>query len=319
MDVRVEFSQNQRNYLEEESSRLVKPFMNLPFAETADGADYAVLGVPYDTSTTGRSGTRKGPDAIRRLKGKIGRPCPGSEAPYEPRGVDLGNIPVMNGYTLESLTLITEAVYHVLDQGAIPLVFGGDHMIAYAELRAYAEKYGPVAMVHFDSHSDTSDYGIEWNHGTPFRRAIENGFLDSAHSVQVGIKSFGETYRNEYGREHGMEIIMAPELHRIGMKECARRIREHVGNAPVFITFDIDFLDPSCAPATGTPVAGGFQTYQATQIILNALPGLDVRGFDIVEVMEDYDPGQITSATAQRIALDFIEVIRRNKNEKKED
>ncbi len=314
MAFEIEIPDDLRQYLIDHTDRVVKPFMNLPLSDEVGNADYAILGVPYDTTTTGRSGARKGPSAIRRLPGRIGRPMPGSATPVEPIGVDLGNIPVLNGYTLESLTLITEYVFKVLNAGAIPIVFGGDHLIAYAELKAYAKKYGPVAMVHFDSHNDTSDYGVEWVHGTPFRRAIEDGYLDAPHSLQIGIKSFGETYRNDYGREKGMEIITAHELHQIGTEECAKRIRAHVGDAPVFITFDIDFLDPSCAPATGTPVAGGFQTYQATEILLKALPGLDIKGFDLVEVMEDYDPGQITAATADRIALDFIEVIRRNMN-----
>ncbi len=315
MAFEIEISDEQRKYLEEIRDKQIKPFLNLPLKQNIDGEDYVVLGVPYDTTTTGRSGARTGPKAIRRFSGKIGCPIPGEKSGAEIKGMDMGDIPVMNGYTFESLTLITENVSKVLDAGAMPIVLGGDHLIAYAELKAYAKKYGPVAMVHFDSHNDTSDYGVDWVHGTPFRRAIEDGYLDASHSVQIGIRGYGESYRNDYGIEQGMDIIIARELHRIGTDQAAKRIREHVGNAPVFITFDIDFLDPSCAPATGTPVAGGFQTYQATDIILKALPGLDIKGFDIVEVMEDYDPGQITAAAATRIAADFIEVIRRNKHQ----
>lgn len=305
----------QRAYLEAHRDKAIKPFMGLPLKEEIKDEDYVIMGVPFDTTTTGRSGTRQGPRAIRSVSGRIGRPMPGPVVKSDVKGMDMGDIAVMNGYTLESLTLITEGVSKILNAGAIPIVLGGDHLIAYAELKAYAQKFGPVAMVHFDSHNDTTEPEVTFNHGTPFRRAIEDGYLDATHSVQIGIRGFAETYRHTYGLEHGMDIIVARELHRIGTTEAAKRIRDHVGDAPVFLTFDIDFLDPSCAPATGTPVAGGFQLYQATDILMKAFPGLNVKGFDLVEVMENHDPGQITAQTASRVVLNFIEIIRRNKNQ----
>lgn len=201
----------------------------------------------------------------------------------------------------------------MLDADVTPIVIGGDHLITYGELRAYAEKYGKVAMVHFDSHNDTSDFDNKYTHGTPFRRAIEDGYLDPTHSIQVGIRGYSETYRNEYAKEHGMEVITARELHKIGIEEAAARIRKQVGTSPVIVTFDIDFLDPAAAPGTGTPVSGGFTTYEGMELIRRSIPGLDVKGFDLVEVMEDYDPGHITALAATYLITQFISVISQNK------
>lgn len=303
-----------RNRLEERKPSSMKTLFNLPFKQAFDGEDYCILGVPFDTATTHRPGCRFGPRAIREFNGSASRY--NQDADYQIdnlRGMDYGDLGVMPGYTMESLELIYEGVKNILDEGCTPVVLGGDHLITYGELRAYAEKYGPVAMVHFDSHNDTSDYENRFSHGTPFRRAIEDGYLDAGHSIQVGIRGYLDTYRIDYARENGMQVVTARELHRIGVGEAAGRIREQVGGAPCVCTFDIDFLDPSAAPGTGTPVPGGFTTFEAMELIRRSLPGLDVKGFDLVEVMEDYDPGHITALAASHLVFQFLIVLSKNK------
>lgn len=313
----VEISDEQRKILEEKREKNIKTFMGLPYKETVEDEDFCILGVPYDTTTTGRPGARFGPRAIREFPASLAGDSQEAKAYLgNIKGMDKGNIPVMLGYTFETLQLIYEEVRQVLECGAIPIVLGGDHLITYGELRAYAQCYGPVAMIHFDSHNDTSDYGVEYVHGTPFRRAIEDGFLDASHSIQIGIRGYTDTYRNVYAAEHGMEVILARELHKIGMKAAAERIRRQVGDVPCIVTFDIDFLDPAAAPATGTPVAGGFSVHEALELLRKSLPGLDIKGFDLVEVMEDYDPGHITALAATHILTQFISVIAQNKGGK---
>lgn len=310
----VEIPDEIRKNLEARKAYSVKTFMGLPYKQTFDGEDFCILGVPYDTTTTGRPGTRFGPRAVREFLNRFGKYSQDAKwVADNVIGMDYGDISVMLGYTLESLQLIYEGVKKVLDADVTPIVIGGDHLITYGELRAYAEKYGKVAMVHFDSHNDTSDFDNKYTHGTPFRRAIEDGYLDPTHSIQVGIRGYSETYRNEYAKEHGMEVITARELHKIGIEEAAARIRKQVGTSPVIVTFDIDFLDPAAAPGTGTPVSGGFTTYEGMELIRRSIPGLDVKGFDLVEVMEDYDPGHITALAATYLITQFISVISQNK------
>ena len=311
-----------REKIEKSGGRTIKPFMGLPLKQSFDGEDFCVMGVPYDTNTTNRPGTRFGPRAIREFMNNFGRYS--QDADWEAdnvSGMDYGDIPVALGYTMQTMQLIYEYVKKALDADAAPIVLGGDHLITYAELRAYAEKYGPVAMIHFDSHNDTSEKGmggIDFYHGSPFIRAIEDGYLDAAHSIQVGIRGYIDTYRLDYAKENGMEVITARQLHEIGLKEAAARIKKQVGSAKCIVTFDIDFLDPAAAPGTGTPVTGGFTTYEAMELIRQGTAGLGVVGFDLVEVMEDYDPGHITALAASHIIYQFIMALSKNKSLKEE-
>jgi agmatinase len=296
----------------------IRTFMGLPFKRTVEDEDFCVVGVPFDLAVSNRPGARFGPRAIREFMGTFSKYSQDADWEIENlKGMDCGDISILTGYTMESLELIYEGIAEILNGGAIPIILGGDHLITYAELRAYHEQFGPVAMVHFDSHNDTSDYKDKFTHGTPFRRAIEDGFLDAAHSVQVGIRGFMDTYRNDYAKSLGMKVITAREIHESGINAAAAGIKAHVGAAPVIVTFDIDFLDPSAAPGTGTPVVGGFTTYQAMELIRQAVTGLDVKGFDLVEVIEDYDPGHITALAACHIIYQFLVVISKNKAERK--
>jgi len=206
----------------------------------------------------------------------------------------------------------------LVDAGIFPLCLGGDHSVTLGELRAVAKKYGPVALVHFDSHQDTSDAmwtglveggGSKYNHATPFRRVVEEGLIDAKHSIQVGIR--GTVYSEEDLQESidlGLKVITANELHEMGTKEAGRVIRERVGNAKAFLTFDIDFLDPAYAPGTGTTEIGGFSTYQAIQLILE-MKNIQFVASDIVEVLPFLDHSNITCWAAASIAHEILSVI----------
>jgi agmatinase len=295
----------------------MQTFMDLPFKRTFDGEDFCIVGAPFDLAVTHRPGARFGPRAIRSFSRTFSKF--NQDADWEINnltGMDYGDIARLTGYTMESIELIYEAVADVIKGAATPIVLGGDHLITYAELRAYHEKYGPVAMVHFGSSNDTSDAKDKFTHGTSLRRAIEDGFLDTKHSIQVGVRGYMDTYRNDYAKGLGMEVITARELHQMGISAAAKKIKVQAGSAPVMVTFDINFLDPSAAPATSTPIPGGFTAYEAMELIRQALVGLDIKGFDLVEVMEDYDPGHITALAAFYIVTQFLIVLSKNKTER---
>ena len=310
-------SEETLNNIEKRKKNNFQTLFDLPYKQTFDGEDYCIMGVPYDTSVTNRTGCRFGPRAIRNAYGaqRLSYEQDNAYKVANLKGMDMGDIGVVLGYVEESMELIRQNTRKILDAGVTPITIGGDHLITYAELKACAEKYGKVAMIHFDTHEDTWDYGdmIKYNHGTPFRNAIEDDLLDTEHSIQLGIRSGGDTYRLKYAADHGMEVITARELHNIGIAECCRRIKKKVGDAKLFVTFDIDFLDPVYAPGTGTPMPGGFSTYEACEIIRNGIQGLDFIGFDLVEVMENYDPAGITAINAAAIIKQFIIALSKKK------
>lgn len=298
----------------------VAAFGGLPLKREFDGEDFCIVGIPYDTSTTRREGTRFGPRAIRKQSPRLSNEKVYSQDAHylvdNLKGMDYGDLPVLGGYTEVTFQVIYEGMKNVLDNGCVPIVLGGDHIITYPQLRAYSEKCKkPVAIIHFDSHNDTTDTPQErfYTHGSPFRRAFEDGFLDAAHSIQIGIRGYNDSHRLEFAKENGIEVITARMLHKMGIAECVRHIKEHVGDAPCIVTFDVDFLDPTVAPGTGTPVAGGFSSYEGYEIVREALPGLNVQGFDIVEVTEDYDPAEITGLFAAHLVIQYMVIISKNK------
>lgn len=324
-----EIPESIRKQIEEDRYGLnLASFGGLPLKREFDGEDFCVVGIPYDTCTTRRTGARFGPKAIRAgihsIAGINEQGLYSQDAHYaihNLKGMDYGNLPVKNGYTEVSYQIIYEGIKKILDNGCVPIALGGDHSMTYPELRAYSESVGaPVAIIHFDSHNDTTDApeNRKFHHGTPFRRAFEDGFLDTEHSIQIGIRGYVDSHRMTFAKEHGMEVITARELHKIGVEECAERIRAQVKDAPCIVTFDVDFLDPVYAPGTGTPVAGGFTSYETYEIIRQSLPGLDVRGFDIVEVTEDYDPAQVTGLFAGYLVVQFLAMLSKNKAAKEE-
>jgi agmatinase len=292
----------------------IRTFMRLPYVTDLQGVDFAVVGVPFDTGATFRVGARFGPEGIRNQSMLLRTYNPALKVPIFDicSGVDYGDLSVTPGYLPESHKQIEEGAAAVFASGATPIFLGGDHSVSLPLLRAAVAKYGPVALVHFDSHSDlwSGYFGGKDTHGTPFRRATEEGLIDTARSTQAGLR--GSLYDEgdaQITEELGFQLITGPEMHEIGMAETIRRVRERVGTGPAYLTFDIDFVDPAYAPGTGTPEVGGFTSAQCQQLI-RGLVGVNFVGFDLVEVMPPYDSeGGVTCLLAANIVYEFISLI----------
>lgn len=299
----------------------IRTFMRLPNEATLEGVDFIVAGIPFDTGCSYATGSRFGPQAIRDVSAILKQYNPMLDVNIFEHcsGVDYGDIATVPGFIEETYEEIEKGLTPAFEKNIIPICLGGDHSITLAELRAVAKTKGPVAIVHFDSHSDTGDtyFGKLYNHGTFFRRAIEENLILPEHSIQVGIR--GPLYEPEqlkYVQDKGVEVLSNWEMRKAGMAETIRRIRERVQDKPVFVTFDIDFLDAAYAPGTGTPEICGFTTWEAQQLVLEGLRGLDFVGFDLVEVLPATDsPGKITAFAAAGIVFDFISLIALNKKE----
>jgi len=291
----------------------IKTYMRLPHVRTTEDIDFAIIGVPSDEGATFRSGQRSGPDAIRKVSALLRPHNPILDVtPFDHcSGVDYGDLPVVPGYIEDSYKKIEEELFPLVDAGVIPILLGGDHSITLPEIRAVAGKHGPLALIHFDSHSDTSEsnFGRPYNHGTMFRRAVEENLLQVEHSIQAGMR--GSIYSQnalDEAKSLGFDLITMAEVRQIGIEALIRRIRDRVGEAKVFLTFDIDFVDPAFAPGTGTPEVGGVTSGEALDIV-RALNGLNFVGFDLVEVLSEYDPGDITALLASNIVYEFISMI----------
>ena len=291
----------------------IRTFMRLPHVRTTEGIDFAIVGVPFDTGASFRVGARFGPEAIRSASVLLRHHNQVLDVSiYEYcSGVDYGDLPVVPGYIEDSYAKIEEGLFPLVDGGVIPISLGGDHSITLAELRAVAKKHGAVAFVQFDSHADTGKmrFGRKYDHGTPFRRAVEEGLLLVDHSIQVGMR--GSTYSRdslEESKSLGFDLVTSAEVFEMGIGNLIRRIRERVGDAKVFVTFDIDFVDPAYAPGTGTPEVGGFTSGEALHLV-RGLEGLNLVGCDVVEVLPQYDPSQITALLAANIVFEFISLI----------
>lgn len=306
-----------------ESPRFCGPrtFMRLPYIEQLDSdMDFVIIGIPFDTGQTFRTGARFGPEAIRDFSILL--------RPYNPEqdinvfdyisGVDYGDLPVVPGYITATYDKIVENLYPVVEKEIIPVVLGGDHSITLGELRAIAKKHGPVALIHFDAHADTWDsyFGQKYNHGTPFRRAAEEGLLDIKRSIQVGMR--GGLYGPQdlqVSRDLGFEVWSTNQFKKAGVERMIETIRTRVGSGPVFFSFDIDFLDPAYAPGTGTPEVAGASIDDALALV-RGLKSLDFVGFDLVEVLPAYDHGQITAAAAATIVYEFLTLLALGKRER---
>jgi guanidinopropionase len=273
----------------------IATFMRLPcFADPAD-VDIGLVGVPWDGGTTNRPGARHGPRQMRDMSTLMRRVHHVSGiAPYELARIgDLGDTPVNPASIDDSLSRI-EAFYARLHKaGVIPLSAGGDHLVILPILRAIAAKR-PLGVVHFDAHSDTWDtyFGDhKYTHGTPFRRAIEEGLLDPKRTVQIGIR--GSLYGNDdmkWAYDQGIRVITIEEYFELGVEKVIAEARRVVGDQPTYVSFDVDGLDPVYAPGTGTPEIGGYSAHEAQRMI-RGLRGLDLVGADVVEVSPPFDPG----------------------------
>ncbi len=298
----------------------IHTFMGLLESKDIKDADAVLYGMPYDCATSNRPGTRFAPRAIRKHWGFSNYSIEFQFNQKENfKAVDYGDFAVPYQNCHDTMIKVTDQLRDILNNtDAVTIGVGGDHALTFGELRAMKEKYGPMAFIHFDSHTDTwetldEDGNCEINHGTPFRMAIYNGSLDATHGIQVGLRS-GAEHDHDFAMSHGMKIIKAHELHKIGIEETAKRIREAVGDKPVFVTFDIDFVDPAYAPGTGTPIIGGFSTAETLKLLRLALPGLNIKGFDLVEVAPQYDTGNITSLAGAAIISEFLTIASYNKN-----
>jgi agmatinase len=288
----------------------IRTFMRAPHVTDLAGVDAAVYGIPFDTATSYRTGPRFGPEAIRSASALL--------RPYNPALavdvtslsiVDYGDVPVSPGDTERTYAQVEEALAPLVDAGVFPLALGGDHAITLAELRALAKRHGPLALVQLDSHGDVweSYFGQRYFHGTTFKRALEEGLLEPAASVQAGMR--GSLYGPEdidVAREMGFTVLTTDELRALGPVAYGELVRERAGDRPLFVTFDVDFLDPAFAPGTGTPEAGGFSTAEALAFVRN-LRGVNLVGADVVEVSPPYDsPGAVTALAAATVAYELL-------------
>jgi agmatinase len=280
----------------------VLSFLRRRYTRDLAGADVAVSGIPYDGAVTYRPGARLGPRAIRAASVQLAelKAFPFGFDPFDTLAViDRGDCFIDPHHPETVIETISAHIAELLAAGVFPLSLGGDHFVTYPILRAIAAHHGPVALLHFDAHSDTwEDDGARYDHGSMFLRAKNEGLIDVTHSCQVGIRTHNDS-------DHGFEILTTPWVHDRGVEATLAAIRERIGDAKVYLTFDIDCLDPAFAPGTGTPVAGGLTSAQALAIV-RGLGSLDLIGADIVEVSPPYDVSEVTAITAATIAHDIL-------------
>jgi agmatinase len=290
----------------------IRTFARCPYVEDPRGVDVGVVGIPFDTATSYRTGARFGPEAIRSGSSLL-RPWHPALAVdvFAGRSVaDLGDLDVTPGNAEKTAAQIADGLGRILEAGVTPIVLGGDHSIVLGELRAHAAAAGaPLALVLLDAHADTWDqyYGERYFHGTPFRRAVEEGLLAPERSFLAGMR--GPLYADSDlgdARAMGFEILSTDELRALSAGDYGRRVRERVGNGPAYFSFDIDVFDPAFAPATGTPEVAGLSPHEALGFI-RALAGIRFSGFDVVEVSPPYDnAAQVTALLAANVAYEFL-------------
>ncbi len=285
-------------------------FARLPRLDEVETADVVILGIPFDSGVSYRPGARFGPNHIRDASRLIRPYNPAQDVqPFAVQQVaDAGDLAVNPFSIVEALMQIEAGVAPLLQSGAKVVTLGGDHTIALPLLRAMAAKHGPLAVIHFDAHLDTWDtyFGAEYTHGTPFRRASEEGLLAADSCIHMGIR--GPLYSTDDLSDDGdlgFQIVHTTDIDSIGVGGMIERMLERVGDRPVYLSIDIDVLDPAFAPGTGTPEAGGLTSRELLAII-RALASTNLVGADIVEVAPAYDHAQITGIAASHIAYEII-------------
>ncbi|SFU76157.1 agmatinase [Pseudoduganella namucuonensis] len=289
----------------------VLSFMRRKYSRELDGVDVAVSGIPLDLATTFRPGARLGPAAVRAASVQLAElmAFPWGFDPFDELAVvDYGDCYLDAHNPLGIPEAIRAHARAILAGGARMLTLGGDHYITYPLLQAHAEKYGkPLSLIHFDAHCDTwaDDSPDSLNHGTMFHKAVKEGLVDPATSVQVGIRTWNEDFM-------GFNVIDAPWVHAHGAGAALERILSIVGDRPAYLTFDIDCLDPAFAPGTGTPVAGGLSSAQALHMVRGMGP-VNLVGMDVVEVSPPFDHSELTALAAAHIAADLLCVLRNRK------
>lgn len=287
--------------------------MRLPSRDSAEGLDACYIGVPFDIGTSNRSGARLGPRQIRAESPLI-RPynMATRAAPFDSLQVaDLGDVAINTFNLAKSMEIIEKTYIDVVANGCRPLTLGGDHTIVLPILRAIAKKRGPVGVVHIDAHADVNDtmFGEKITHGTPFRRLVEEGLIEGRRVVQIGLRGTGYTAEDfDWPRSQGFRVVQAEECWHRSLVPLMAEVRDHMGAGPVYISFDIDGLDPAFAPGTGTPEIGGLTTIQSIEI-LRGCRGLDIVGGDLVEVSPPYDPSGNTALTAANLLYEMLCVL----------
>ena len=281
----------------------ITSFMRRRYTRDLRGVDLVVSGVPFDTATTNRPGSRFGPRAIRAasVQSAWARHFPWEFDPFEVLAcVDYGDCYFDHGTPQDTPAAIEAHAERILAAGCAMLTLGGDHFISYPLLKAHAKRHGALALIHFDAHSDTwpDAEGARIDHGTMFYHAAREGLVDPARSVQIGLRTTNDD-------PMGFQVLDAREVHRSSPEQIAERIRARVGDRPVYLTFDIDSLDPAFAPGTGTPVCGGLSTHQALEI-LRGLRGIDLVGMDLVEVAPPYDNAEVTALAGATLAMEMV-------------
>lgn len=284
-------------------------FLRRKYSRDLTGIDVAVTGVPFDCATTYRAGARLGPRAIRAASVQLAElgAFPFGFDPFDHLAViDYGDCFLDPGYPGRVVDTVETHARTILASGASMLTLGGDHFISYPLLRAHADRYGPLSLIHFDAHGDCwEDDGGRLDHGTMFLRAAREGLVDPARSVQIGIRTHNDI-------NPGYTILSAPWVHEHGPKATVAAIKRIVGEHRAYLTFDIDCLDPAFAPGTGTPVPGGLSSAQALAI-LRELGDLALVGMDVVEVAPAYDHSEITALAAATLAHDYLCLLARRK------
>ena len=289
-------------------------FLRRRYTKDLSGVDVAVTGVPFDQAVTNRTGTRMGPRAVREASSlqPFDPPYGWDYDPFSELAiVDYGDLAFDYANVPDFPDALTNHIRGILSADVASVALGGDHYISFPILKAYAEKYGPMALVHFDAHSDTwqDDNFDRIDHGTMFYKAVKLGLIDVERSVQIGIRTTNPDTM-------GIQQLDARFVHENGPVKTARRIKEIVGTAPAYLTFDIDCLDPAFAPGTGTPVWGGLSSGQAA-ILLRDIAGIDIKGGDVVEVSPPYDTTGATAIAAAHVAVEIISLIGWNRRQEK--
>lgn len=279
-------------------------FLRFPlnFQPYSSDAEWVITGVPFDMATSGRAGSRHGPAAIRQVSTNLAwesHRWPWNFKLTERLNVvDCGDVVFAFGDAQDMSDKLQAHTEKLLESGKRCLTFGGDHFVTLPLLRAHAKHFGKMALVHFDAHTDTYGNGSKFDHGTMFYHAPKEGLIDPNHSVQIGI-------RTEHDSDNGFTVLDAGQVNDRSVDDMVAQIKEIVGDLPVYLTFDIDCLDPAFAPGTGTPVIGGLTSDRALKL-LRGIQSLNIVGMDLVEVAPAYDQSEITALAAASIALDML-------------
>lgn len=287
--------------------------MRLPMQAGTDGLDACFVGIPMDVGTSNRAGTRHGPRQIRAESCLI-RPynMATRAAPFDSLMVaDIGDVAIDTFNLPKCMDIITNAYRAIIAKGCRPLTLGGDHTLTYPILRAIAEKHGPVGLIHVDAHADINEnmFGEKIAHGTPFRRAVEDKLLDTRRCIQIGLRATGYAADDfDWPRHQGFRVVQAEECWHKSLSPLMDEVRHQMGKGPVYLSFDIDSLDPAFAPGTGTPEIGGLTTIQGLEIIRGCW-GLDLVGCDLVEVSPPYDPSGNTALTGANLLFEMLCVL----------